>query len=83
MLVVTATAPSFAQAYQMMVDRDRAIEQYLSEFMGVQWNDPFLYHLVANTGKLDIETVAQTIEVAIRQLAAAAVPANAEQASTA
>lgn len=70
---------SFAQAYQLMADRDRATEQYLDEFFGVRWNDPSLYHLVINTGKLDIEAAAQAVAAAVRRMPAATPPEVREE----
>lgn len=59
---------SFSQAYQLMADRDQASAQYLKEFFGVDGSDPLLYHLILNTSKLELETVAQVICHAVPQM---------------
>ena len=66
---------SFAHAYQLMLDRDRAAAQYLTEYFGIRWDDPMLYHLIINTGKLELPAAAQVIVTALQALQA--VPAEA------
>jgi CMP/dCMP kinase len=61
---------SFAHAYQLMVDRDRAAAQYLTEYFGIRWDDPMLYHLVINTGKLEPPAAAQVIVTALQAMQA-------------
>ena len=48
--------------------RDKAAEQYMKRFFNVKWDDPTLYHLVINSEKLDIDTIAQLIATAAQQL---------------
>ena len=66
---------SFSQAYQTMVDRDQASVQYLNEFFGIRADDPMLYHLVLNTGKIELEAATQVIIATVRQMQAEPVPA--------
>lgn len=61
---------SFSQAYQLMVDRDQATKEYLKEFFGIRWDEPLLYHLVINTGRLSIEAATEIIVTAVRQMEA-------------
>jgi cytidylate kinase len=50
--------------------QDRATAEYLSRFYGVQVDDPALYHLVINTGRMDIESAAGMIVSAAQKLPA-------------
>ena len=61
---------TFSQAYHVMVDRDRAMDQYLDEFFGIKGDDPLLYHLILNTGKVSTNAAAQIIVTAVRQMEA-------------
>ena len=61
------------QAQQRIARQDRATAEYLGRFFGIRWDDPALYHLVINTGKLGLEGAAQLIVDAIVQLRAYAV----------
>jgi cytidylate kinase len=51
--------------------QDRATAEYLEKFFNVQCDNPALYHLVINTGKLEIEAAAQMIASMARHLEAA------------
>ncbi|MCZ7541037.1 MAG: cytidylate kinase-like family protein [Anaerolineae bacterium] len=42
-------------AQQKIARQDRATAEYLGRFFGIRWDDPALYHLVINTGKVGIE----------------------------
>jgi cytidylate kinase len=48
--------------------QDRATAEYLSRFYDVQVDDPALYHLVINTGRMDIETAVRVIATAAQKL---------------
>jgi cytidylate kinase len=61
---------TFSQAYQLMVERDQATDQYLDEFFGVKGDDPMLYHLILNTGKLSTNAAAQIIAAAVGHMEA-------------
>jgi cytidylate kinase len=52
--------------------RDRSSAEYLKRFYGIQWDDPELYHLLINTGLLDIDTAVATVIAAVRKLEPAA-----------
>lgn len=52
--------------------KDRASADYLKRFYGVDLEDLMLYHMVINTGKTDIETAAQMIVTAAKQIEAPA-----------
>ncbi|MCL4239419.1 MAG: cytidylate kinase family protein [Anaerolineae bacterium] len=52
---------SVEAAQQKIARQDRATAEYLGRFFGIRWDDPALYHLVINTGKVGIEGVAQII----------------------
>ena len=55
-------------AKEAALKHDRTSSEYLQRFYGIDWNDPLLYDLVINTGKLSIETSAQLIVEAVKQL---------------
>jgi cytidylate kinase len=48
-------------AQDRIVERDAASADYLKRFYKVAWEDPLLYHLVINTGKVSLEQAAQII----------------------
>jgi cytidylate kinase len=47
---------------------DRASSEYLQRFFNIDWNDPTLYDLVINTGKLSVDTAAHLIIFAVNYL---------------
>lgn len=55
-------------AQDLMAAKDAASSGYLKQFYGVDWNDPALYHLMINTGKLHPIQAAYTIIDAARRL---------------
>jgi len=63
------TAP---QARRLAMERDRATAEYLRTFHHVDWDDPTLYHLVVNTGKLGVNKAAELITAAAKGLKGAA-----------
>jgi len=50
-------------AQDWMNGRDEASADYLRRFYDVKWDDPLMYHLVINTGKVGIE---QAVEIITR-----------------
>jgi cytidylate kinase len=56
------------RAERMIDERDRASQDYLRRFYGIDIWDPRHYHLVINTGRLDLETAAHVIAVAAQQM---------------
>jgi cytidylate kinase len=48
-------------AQDMIEQKDAASRDYLIQFYHVAWNDPLLYHLVLNTGKMRIEQAVHAI----------------------
>ncbi len=55
-----------------IADRDRASAEYLKRFFGISWDDPALYHMILNTGLLDLDAAAGIIAGAVEHLAPAA-----------
>ncbi len=54
-------------AMELIANRDESSAGYLKRLYGVDWADPMLYHLVINTGKVDIHLAAEMIaELAMR-----------------
>jgi len=52
------------QARRLAMERDRATAEYLRTFHHIDWDDPTLYHLVVNTGKLGIRKAVEFIVAA-------------------
>jgi len=47
---------------QDLIDaRDTASADYVRRLYGCDWSDPFLYHIILNTGKLELEAAARLI----------------------
>lgn len=59
---------SYEEAKLIIEERDRAAAEYLQRYHGVRWDDPLLYHLIINTGKVPPEVAAQTIITAMLQI---------------
>ena len=55
-----------AHARAQIEDSDRFRARYLKRFYQIQWDDPSLYHLVINTGKISLETSAEVVCSAVR-----------------
>jgi CMP/dCMP kinase len=49
--------------------KDAASAEYLQHFYHVRWDDPALYHVIINTGKLDIDQAVLMIAHLARELA--------------
>lgn len=58
-----------AQARRLITTRDRATAEYLRTFHQIDVDDPTLYHLVLNTGKLGVEGCVVLIKAAAREVA--------------
>lgn len=48
-------------AQDLIETRDAASADYLRRHYGIAWDDPMLYHLVLNTGKLSVEQAVRCI----------------------
>lgn len=57
-------------AQDAALKHDRASAEYLQRFYNINWDDPMLYDLVINTGKLGIEAAAGLIVAAVKHLPA-------------
>ncbi len=66
--VQVAEKLSGQEARQLIDERDRAAAEYLAHYHKVRWDDPLLYHLIVNTGKMPPEGVAQLIVTALLQM---------------
>ncbi|RMF94102.1 MAG: cytidylate kinase-like family protein [Candidatus Schekmanbacteria bacterium] len=49
------------EAKNTILEIDKRRQTYIRHSYGVDWNDPTLYHLVINTGRIDIESAADLI----------------------
>lgn len=48
-------------AQDQILQKDAASADYIKRFYGENWDDPLLYHVIINTGKMSIEKAVQTI----------------------
>jgi cytidylate kinase len=55
-----------------IAQKDRATAEYLKRFFNIEWDDPALYHLILNTGLLDLDAAAQIVVDAVRKMGAKA-----------
>lgn len=49
------------EAQDLIDQRDHASEDYIKRYYAARWDDPGLYHVILNTGKMSIKCAAQTI----------------------
>ena len=71
-LVFDATIDTRREAQDWITGRDEASADYLSRFYSAQWDDPLLYHLVINTGKVRIDQAVEIITRLVMELPAPA-----------
>jgi cytidylate kinase len=55
-------------ANELIAARDAASADYIRRFYDVNWADPRLYHMLLNLGRLSVETAAQVIVTALKDL---------------
>jgi len=60
------------EAEDFILQRDRAARSFLKRFFGVDWDDPLLYHMVVNTGKISLEGATTMIQTVLRVMPAGA-----------
>jgi len=48
-------------ALKLIEDSDKATAEYLRRFYNIDWEDPTMYNMVLNTGKMDLGTAAKII----------------------
>jgi cytidylate kinase len=58
------------EARELVRNHDQMAAKYLATLFDIRWDDPLLYHMVVNTGKLDLEAAALTIVSLVQQLQA-------------
>jgi peroxiredoxin/cytidylate kinase len=54
-------------ALRLIEDCDKAAAEYLRRFYNIDWEDPSIYDMVVNTGKMDLSTAARMIASAASQ----------------
>jgi cytidylate kinase len=59
-------SPQAAKA--QIQDSDRFRAEYLQSFYHIRWDDPTLYHLVINTGQMDLKTSAEVVYTAVHKI---------------
>lgn len=57
----TESSDPQAQAKELIAQRDAASADYLQSYYHARWDDPLLYHLVLNTGKMSMDQAVQII----------------------
>lgn len=55
------------KARRTLAERDKAAAQYLESFYGIQWDDPNLYCLTINTGKINLDLATDLIVEAVKK----------------
>lgn len=63
-----ATIDLRREAQDLITQKDIASADYVRHFYGVDWADPACYHLILNTGKLEVEQAAQVIAKAANEI---------------
>lgn len=66
--IVKAHNISIQAATAQIKDSDHFRADYLQSFYHIRWDDPSLYHLVINTGQMDLETSAEVMCSAVRKM---------------
>jgi cytidylate kinase len=56
------------EAYKFCMNEDRARERYFKKYLNADINDPLLYHLIVNTGRLNYNEAAKLIGEAVLNL---------------
>lgn len=56
------------EAQDRIIERDTTSADYIKRFYQVDWEDPLLYHLMINTGRMTIEKAANLIAEQAHQL---------------
>ncbi len=70
------------EARQLITERDRAATRYMGHCHQAQWDNPLLYHLVINTGKIQPEWAVQIIVDAAKQLQSMLIHKRSERVQT-
>lgn len=55
-------------ASDLVMHKDQATAAYLQRFFDIDWNNPLLYHLIINTGKWELDDVAEMIILGLSRL---------------
>ena len=66
--IIEAHHFSTQAATAQIEDSDQFRADYLQSFYHIRWDDPSLYHLVINTGQMDLETSAEVVCSAVRKM---------------
>ncbi len=72
--IVAAHGISEEAARAQVRDSDRYRADYLRRFYATAWDDPTLYHLVINTGHMDLDTAAVVVCAAIHSMSGTECP---------
>ena len=66
--IVEAHKISAQAAAAQIHDSDRYRADYLKIFYHIDWEDPTLYHLIINTGRIDLITSAEVVCAAVDKI---------------
>jgi len=66
--IVEAHKISPQAAAAQVQDSDRYRADYLKIFYHIDWEDPTLYHLIINTGRVDLKTYAEVVCAAVDKI---------------
>jgi cytidylate kinase len=55
-------------AQDLINERDQASAEYVQRLYGADWADSRLYHMILNTGKLELEQAANMIVAVVKQV---------------
>ncbi len=66
--IVKAHQITAKAAGSQIEDSDRYRADYLQRHYHIDWDDPSHYHLVINTGKMDLETAAEMVFAAVHKM---------------
>ncbi|GAB4427109.1 MAG: cytidylate kinase-like family protein [Anaerolineae bacterium] len=75
-LMIEQAGLTRAEARNQAADHDRKTAEYLRHVHHIAWDDPTLYHLVLNVGKLEPEQVASIIADAVTLVQRSPAPVN-------
>jgi len=55
-------------AQDLITEKDNASADFIRQFYGAEWDDPALYHVILNTGKVSVEQAADLIVLMAREI---------------
>jgi len=59
--IMTSGKLSQEEALKLIEETDKAMAEYMQSFYNLDWDDPSIYDMILNTGKMDLNTAAKVI----------------------